>query len=570
MAALPEVPRHGLSLAALRAFMSEHAGCTFSPAADEVVSEGVPLPFEALTTAQVVQRVIKPVTVHTGGSYAELLLQKSADSNLVAPANVFISHAWQYPFADLIAVVLSHLAEEESTAYVWLDIFVGSQHKAAELPQEWWSQAFAHAVGDIGRTVAVLQPWTMPLPLKRSWCLWELFSTISSGAVLEMAIHPRERDDFGAALLDDARYARIIDELCQIDTRMAQAFLPADKHMIDAAVEASAGGFGKVNGMVLEKLREWLLHSATELHQRLETQLGELHPDTLSAMQRAAMLTGALGKIDTAASLLERVVAGRLATLGPTNEATLRARLSLVLFMQYQGKLQDAEVAGRCLLADVELALGATHFVAAIARNNLANVLQHQADKLAEAVALKKQALSDVRAARGDDSDDTVLVTTSYAYALQKSGQLAEAESLYRHALATNRATRGPRHPSTLGSMNLIAQLLREQGKLAEAEPLYRDALAAQRETVGHDHQHTLDSMRNLAALLRALGRPAEAEPLAEECARRCREKYGDAHRDTVSADAELAAVRAALCGGNADKLTGHMAAVSLGDGQKT
>jgi hypothetical protein len=125
-----------------------------------------------------------------------------------------------------MAVVLSHLAAEEATAYVWLDIFVGSQHKAAELPKEWWSQAFALAVADIGRTVAVLQPWTMPLPLKRSWCLWELFSTISSGAALEMAIHPRERDDFCAALLDDVRYVSIVEHLCQIDTRMAQAFLP--------------------------------------------------------------------------------------------------------------------------------------------------------------------------------------------------------------------------------------------------------------------------------------------------------------------------------------------------------
>jgi hypothetical protein len=51
------------------------------------------------------------------------------------------------------------------------DIFVGSQHKSADLPQEWWSNAFATAIRDINHTVLVLQPWDAPLPLRRSWCL---------------------------------------------------------------------------------------------------------------------------------------------------------------------------------------------------------------------------------------------------------------------------------------------------------------------------------------------------------------------------------------------------------------
>jgi hypothetical protein len=51
------------------------------------------------------------------------------------------------------------------------DIFVASQHKAATLPQKWWSDAFRQAVADIGHTVLVLQPWSAPVPLTRSWCL---------------------------------------------------------------------------------------------------------------------------------------------------------------------------------------------------------------------------------------------------------------------------------------------------------------------------------------------------------------------------------------------------------------
>jgi hypothetical protein len=60
-AALPEVPRQGLSLAAMSAFCAEHAGRTFAPAQAELdqaaqqsgAAPPTPLPFDELTTTQV-------------------------------------------------------------------------------------------------------------------------------------------------------------------------------------------------------------------------------------------------------------------------------------------------------------------------------------------------------------------------------------------------------------------------------------------------------------------------------------------------------------------------------------
>ena len=72
MAALPPVPREGLSLAALREFADKHAGKTH-----EVDQQ--PVPFEKLTTSQVCAALIKPATLTSGAggthcTYAELLL----------------------------------------------------------------------------------------------------------------------------------------------------------------------------------------------------------------------------------------------------------------------------------------------------------------------------------------------------------------------------------------------------------------------------------------------------------------------------------------------------------------
>jgi hypothetical protein len=81
------------------------------------------------------------------------------------------------------------------------DIFVSSQHKAALLDSSWFADAFAQAVTRIGHTLLVLQPWDAPLPLKRSWCLWELLSTVDGGAQLEVVLSPAQSAAFQDALV---------------------------------------------------------------------------------------------------------------------------------------------------------------------------------------------------------------------------------------------------------------------------------------------------------------------------------------------------------------------------------
>ena len=80
-------------------------------------------------------------------------------------------------------------------------MFVASQHRAAELPQEWWTVAFRQSVVDIKRTVLVLQPWDAPVPLTRSWCLWEIYSTLDGGAELHVLLSPAQREAFQEALV---------------------------------------------------------------------------------------------------------------------------------------------------------------------------------------------------------------------------------------------------------------------------------------------------------------------------------------------------------------------------------
>jgi hypothetical protein len=69
------------------------------------------------------------------------------------------------------------------------------------MPHAWWTRTFRRSVKQIGRTVLVLQPWHEPLPLKRSWCLWEIFCTLDGGAELEVVLTPAQRRAFQAGLV---------------------------------------------------------------------------------------------------------------------------------------------------------------------------------------------------------------------------------------------------------------------------------------------------------------------------------------------------------------------------------
>ena len=82
---------------------------------------------------------------------------------------------------------------------MWLDICTVNQVEQQQLPKDYFYSTFKEGIQQIGHTILVLQPWTDPIPLKRSWCLWEIHSTSTTGATLQVAMGASERADFQKA-----------------------------------------------------------------------------------------------------------------------------------------------------------------------------------------------------------------------------------------------------------------------------------------------------------------------------------------------------------------------------------
>jgi len=157
------------------------------------------------TTEQVNEFVIKEWTKDDKCSLVYLFSQKHKDEPFPAlgtkyadmfhsKANRFVSHAWRCKFSDLITTLDQYCERERTSSpmlpsglpddepiYFWFDLLLNSQWSNDEnksKPFDWWSRNFQNSIKEIGHTLVVLSPWENPIPLTRSWCLWEIYCTI--------------------------------------------------------------------------------------------------------------------------------------------------------------------------------------------------------------------------------------------------------------------------------------------------------------------------------------------------------------------------------------------------------
>ena len=191
----------------------------------------------------------------------------------VGDATDFASHAWKYRFVDLTRGVESYFQQDDSldrsSTWFWLDICTVNQHPEAQqsLPADYFYTTFREGISTIGRTVLILLPWHDPLPLTRSWCLWEIVSTAAAGAKLSVVLSPNEVNQFERAL--GADFERIEKMMDQIDVANSEAFHRSDQERILAAAEGTSGGVQMLNTEIKRQLRTWLARVTRELADRM-------------------------------------------------------------------------------------------------------------------------------------------------------------------------------------------------------------------------------------------------------------------------------------------------------------
>jgi len=118
-------------------------------------------------------------------------------------------------------------------------------------------QGLYEAIKRFEERLIFFDSWNDPTPLKRSWCVWEIYGSIRNDKPLQAVFVRGQDEDFLEVLLGDVD--QVTQHITDINTRKATCFKVEDEAMITKAIESTLRqGFVTLNAVILQHLRTWL------------------------------------------------------------------------------------------------------------------------------------------------------------------------------------------------------------------------------------------------------------------------------------------------------------------------
>jgi tetratricopeptide (TPR) repeat protein len=435
-----------------------------------------------MTTTDVCEKYVKPATIELRCSYCDMM--RLNQSEAVGIAKVFISHAWAYQFLDVCDALMYHF-KDNLDIIVWFDLFAVNQHTTTLKPFEWWTTTFQSAIKDFGETVMVFAPWQDPVPLRRAWCLWELYSTVKMECRFEVALNRSEQEKFFADICRDTQ-GSINKMLATVDVENSQCWNPLDRERIFEVVKSSVG-FPKLNSVVFERLREW---ATTITAKEIETLNNNPEQTKLKLMMQ-----GTLGRLYM-----------------QQGEYYKAKDLFDEIFLPF--KLQFGEYSQETI--DIVYQIG---------------VLRLTMRDFPEAVTLLEEVIEKRTELSGDANDPQILVTKHKMGLLrERQEKFDEARSLYEEVYRLMREILGEKDKRTLSIMSDLASFYDTQEEKQKAEELYHQCYELHKEALGPNHQDTISVYYNLSCLYYDQEKYTKALEMMEDCYQRRVIALGEGH----------------------------------------
>ncbi|KAJ3241344.1 Kinesin light chain 3 [Chytriomyces hyalinus] len=555
-------------------------GLPLSFVKDFIIESGGSDAFQNLTTTDVCQKLVQPLTAHTRRSMIDTLIIEGR-GDVVSEAKWFVSHAWKYQFLDVIDALTDFAAKKAIPSeefIIWFDLFSNSQHETANKPFEWWENTFMSAIKKMGQVVMVLIPWSEPVPLTRAWCIFEIYSTVKTGSVFDVAMPSSDQAGFIGALRHNPR--AFYDVISRFQSRNAEATNPVDKDRIFQVI-AETVGFNTLDSMVLDVFREW----AESLMSWMVDYLTEIKAEskgTLLLQWSLASLYRLNGKLALAFDLHHSVYQTRLKMLGPDHLDTLVSMNNMIECAlespdtsKMKNEMDYVALMEECL-ATAKRALGIDHIFTLLAMYNMASIYLEQG-KLDKSEAVLSECLEWRMKILGTLDPETLRTMERLATVYARMNMTGKAESfylrtielfedqygsnhvdgltystslvnLYRDSKQTEKAIKlceeiTPKYRSLLGdansttqeSMKTLAELYNDVGEYDKASSLFQDILASVAKGDGIDTRTSLSVMSYLADTLQSQGQLEESIEMHKDCWARTRTLLGDNHQDTIA-----------------------------------
>jgi len=405
---------------------------------------------QASNGERLVHFIVKKHCAKEKCSYVELLSKTQANLKYLGRCNVFISHAWQYDFGDLVSTIQKFTESHPNEQfYFFLDYLAVNQYT----PLEDLSN-LQRMITMCNWFLLVLMPWSAPVPLTRAWCVYEIATALHKG-IAPTVIMPQEQADlFLQAITDDPEAC--MEVFLKLDSANAKASVETDLEKIRKDITDQLGGFKNVDWKVGESLRHWLFSVVFKVDE-------EWPKEELKTEKRA--------------NFLERV--GQF-------------------FFKFNNKLKDVmRMLEESIEVYQEINENNTLLITKI-KNRLACVYQNLG-KLDEAIALLEEVVKVSETTLGTDDEWSLRLKTNLATMYDASGNNAQALKMQEEILTTQKRIFGEEDRRVETSMNNLACSYEAVGRSAESFALIKTLYNVRLKKYGFENKYTLETGYNLA-----------------------------------------------------------------------
>ena len=226
--------------------------------------------------------------------------------------------------------------------------------------------------------------------------------------------------------------------------------------------------------------------------------------------------------------------------LGDIHEDTLVALNGYALLLYQQGHYQEAEPMLRRTVEVAHEIYGPSHERSIGANINLAAILLSMS-RYAEAEPILTRTLEIAAGELGEEHPSTLKARGALGNLYAGRGLHEEALEQFTRVAETQARTLGADHPIALHTRHNIGNALFGLGRPEEAAEVFRAVYETRKEALSPDHPLTLETALNLALVYKTLGRLDESRAILETTLPAMERSHGPAHPTTAVARRILA-----------------------------
>ncbi|KAJ3326524.1 hypothetical protein HDU76_012856 [Blyttiomyces sp. JEL0837] len=490
-----------------------------------------------LTTAEISETIIKPLTSSTNLSLCDTLLTFNRH-DAIQIADVFISHAWSYKFIDMIDAIDDYITENEKSphdVYIWLDLVSNPQHGAEDRPFEWWKTTFINAIRDIKEVVLVLQPWDDPIPLRRAWCIYEIFACHLTEGTLNVAMSPKETERMLDALSEDNAdgYNHM---LARVSCEKSETSIVTDRDRIFKAIR-ELSSMENLDRLVFDVFTKSIVN---KFNRQLDiSKRNGIESDIIRHQLSMAQILSHLSSSTEAEVLCLDAVERCERLYGPEDHITLDAKHTLVtIYTDIKQTKQSFEMA-TSLLTTFERIYGQNHHKTLdllVKVGSLSTKLSHSDISILN----HQDTLDKVTKLLGPENIVTISATENLVLLYYSMGRFQDCIDIGARLVEIQRRVYGEFHVHTLKFMEYLYMFNTRLGNLDKAEQLVKECYLKRKTLLGEKHLNTIITHLNWACMIDRRGRRDEAIQYYIEVIQDLKTTQGSKHVATINAISSL------------------------------